>query len=250
MRRQKEPEIDLRPRNNLLKLWAALLLGGLIVARLLPDPGGSILGTVGRMGSSLALVVIGILAWLQVSETSRRYSLFIAVGMFLGTVGDFFNANLLTFIPKIQPTLGAIIAFGIGHVVYMKGMFDVLRNFTDLKSFKIVISILFWQVAAVVGWYGIVYLAPEPTSLLWPALGYTMLLAGTAGLATAIAMHRKSVWPLALGAALFLISDLILAVGLFRGSFPFRSEAVWLTYGPGQMLIVASTWLVDRFCKK
>jgi uncharacterized membrane protein YhhN len=202
------------------------------------------------MGSSLALVVIGILAWLQVGESSRRYALLITIGMFLGTVGDFFNANLLTFIPKIQPTLGAIIAFGIGHVVYMKGMSEVLKSIAELKSFKVIISILFWQVVAVVGWYTVVYMAPEPTPLLWPALGYTMLLAGTAGLATAMAMHRRPVWPLALGAALFLISDLILAVGLFRGSFPFRSEAVWLTYGPGQMLIVASTWLVDRFRKQ
>ncbi len=82
--------------------------------------------------------------------------------------------------------------------------------------------------------------------LIWPALGYCLLLAGTTGVASAVAIHRQRTWPLALGAALFLLSDLILAIGIFRGSFPFRSEAVWLTYGPGQMLMVTSSWLVDR----
>jgi hypothetical protein len=43
-----------------------------------------------------------------------------------------------------------------------------------------------------------------------------------------------------LGGALFLISDLILAFRLFHGSFYMAGDAVWLTYGPGQMLIVFS----------
>ena len=47
--------------------------------------------------------------------------------------------------------------------------------------------------------------------------------------------------PLALGAALFLLSDLILAGEMFSGlSFPLIGDAIWLTYGPAQMLIVYS----------
>ena len=46
---------------------------------------------------------------------------------------------------------------------------------------------------------------------------------------------------LAVGAALFLLSDLILAGGLFSDlKFPLIDDVVWLTYGPGQMLIVYS----------
>jgi hypothetical protein len=60
---------------------------------------------------------------------------------------------------------------------------------------------------------------------------------------------------LALGGALFLASDLILAFGLFRGSFAHSTEAIWLTYGPGQMFIVFSTIcaalvLADRGVRK
>ena len=43
---------------------------------------------------------------------------------------------------------------------------------------------------------------------------------------------------MACGAALFFASDMILAWGLFRGPIPRQTELVWLTYGPGQMLIV------------
>ena len=45
---------------------------------------------------------------------------------------------------------------------------------------------------------------------------------------------------LAVGAALFLLSDLILAFGMFRESLTRSIDWVWLTYGPGQMLIVFS----------
>ena len=36
-------------------------------------------------------------------------------------------------------------------------------------------------------------------------------------------------------------ADLILAFEMFRGPFAYDTECVWLTYGPGQMLIVFST---------
>jgi hypothetical protein len=42
---------------------------------------------------------------------------------------------------------------------------------------------------------------------------------------------------------LFLISDLFIAVDLFKpGRFPFLNKLVWITYGPAQALIVTSIW--------
>jgi uncharacterized membrane protein YhhN len=80
----------------------------------------------------------------------------------------------------------------------------------------------------------------ERRGLVWPALGYTLLLAGTAGVTAGVALQERRLFPLALGAALFLTSDLILAFELFRGPFAYDTACVWLTYGPGQMLIVFS----------
>ena len=150
-----------------------------------------------------------------------------------------------THAPK-NGTLGAIAAFGVGHVLYIIAIVGILRKHSRLSSPKTLACILFWQLVGLFSWYQIVFHAEKNETLIWPALGYCLLLAGTTGVASAVAIHRQRTWPLALGAALFLLSDLILAIGIFRGSFPFRSEAVWLTYGPGQMLMVTSSWLVDR----
>jgi hypothetical protein len=104
-----------------------------------------------------------------------------------------------------------------------------------------VAAVVAWQLVAVVGWYGVVVLGSEARDLVGPALPYSLLLAGTAGITGGLALQDRRLVPLALGAALFLASDLILACELFRGPFAYDTECVWLTYGPGQMLIVFST---------
>jgi hypothetical protein len=75
----------------------------------------------------------------------------------------------------------------------------------------------------------------------WVALPYALLLASTAGLGSGLAIQDRRFIPLALGGALFLLSDLILAGDMFSDLF-FRliGDVVWLTYGPAQMLIVYS----------
>ena len=74
----------------------------------------------------------------------------------------------------------------------------------------------------------------------WPLpLVAVMLIFFATGAAAGLSLQRPAFWPVALGALLFLISDLILAAQLFNGlRFRLINETVWLTYGPGQMLIV------------
>jgi hypothetical protein len=85
----------------------------------------------------------------------------------------------------------------------------------------------------------------KPSALHWAALPYALLLATTAGLALGVALQNALFFPLALGAFLFLLSDLILAGALFSDlGFPLVHDVVWLTYGPGQMLIVFSVGAV------
>jgi hypothetical protein len=223
---------------TVLSAWAILLASGLLAHHWLAGEARSFVGTWGRMGSSIALVILACLAWWQVVQPARRYAAWIAVGMLLGTIGDFFNANLMSFVPLKNGTLGAIMAFGLGHLCYMAAIGGELKKFKALAMVKLLSSVLIWQLIGLISWFFIVYPASTNTGLIWPALGYTLLLAGTAGMATGLACHANRMWAVAVGAGLFL------AIGLFGGSFPFRSEAVWLTYGPGQMLIVISSWLV------
>src|SRR5690606_23634776 len=99
-----------------------------------------------------------------------------------------------------------------------------------------------WLIVGTLGWYLAVWRGVgERTSLHSAALPYALLLASTAGAATGLALQNALFVGMAIGAALFLLSDLILAAFLFRGaSFPLIDDVVWLTYGPAQMLIVYS----------
>jgi hypothetical protein len=105
-----------------------------------------------------------------------------------------------------------------------------------------------WLLIGVVGWYLVVGRGSDATLLHWVALPYALLLAGTAGVGTGLALQNGAFAPLAVGAALFLLSDLILAGELFSGlRFRLIGDVVWLTYGPAQMLIVYTAGVLLRF---
>lgn len=229
---QVESERFGRWRSGLWLLWLMLLGWGVF--------GGQ---ASGRIGSSVVLALLAS-SWLSLPDSgARRLAGLIAFGMGFGLIGDLFNAGWLRIIPLPDPTLGGMIAFGLGHIAYMYGFWGSLTACRPLQRRWLWGGIIFWQAVAVLSWWSIVWGATRGQQLIWPALPYAMLLAGTAGLATVLSAHRRGLWPVAVGAALFLASDLILAVVLFRGRFPYQSAAVWLTYGPGQMLIVLSAWL-------
>jgi len=231
------------PLLALFVVWAALLIAAMAVGRL-GNGHGTPAATCLRMGSSVALVVAGWFAWACFMRSSAAiFALCMAIGMTLGAIGDFYNADLLNKVaPMGRGVLGGIAAFGLGHLFYISGCQIAARRTGCLKPGPRYGSLALWLAIAVIGWYAIAYLgATEKTSaLVWPALIYSLLLATTAGLATGLAVQDRRFTMLAAGAALFFASDMILAIGMFRGSIAWQTEAVWLTYGPGQMLIVFS----------
>jgi hypothetical protein len=229
---------------GLLLMWATILFGGFLFG--LPDePGAQRMPLETRMLSSLTLVVAG-WAWWWTSRNSdvREYAQLMATGMTLGFVGDLFMARLL---PVPEPVLGGIAAFGLGHIAYIAAM----RRFagdhaldTDRSRWGAWAT---WLAIGGVGWYVVVFRGQDATALHWAALPYALLLASTAGIASGIALQAPVFTPLALGAALFLFSDLILAARLFNDlDFPMINDVVWLTYGPGQAMIVYSVGAARR----
>jgi uncharacterized membrane protein YhhN len=221
-------------------VWAVLLVGAMATGNVVGQHSAA-LPTAARMGSSLTLVVVAWLAYyLWRAGPARRVLLCLAIGMTLGAVGDFFNAGWLDFVPVLHGTLGGIAAFGLGHIAYITGAIDLGRRAGIIRPATMLAAVLVWQLVGLVGWYFVVMQGSENRDLVWPALPYSLLLAGTAGVTSGLALVDRRLAALAVGAALFLASDLILAFGLFRGHFPYQTEAVWLTYGPGQMLIVFS----------
>ncbi len=224
----------------LLALWAGLLFGGFAFGQ---DPEGIRRMPVWtRMASSATLVILAwYLAWLASGSQAQGYALAIALGMSLGFLGDLFMAELL---PVSQRVLWGMAAFGLGHLAYIAGMVGLGRRLPGFVPVRWDILAL-WLLVGGLLCYWIVLRGQERTVLHWAALPYALLLASTAGLATGLALQDIRFAPLVLGAALFLISDLILATQLFNGArFPLIGDVIWLTYGPGQMLIVTSIWPV------
>jgi hypothetical protein len=219
----------------LLVLWAIFLFGGFAFGR---ESAERRIPRWARMASSATLVLAGWSWYLFASGEAKSYALFIATGMTLGLAGDLFLAG---YFPGGRNVLGGIAAFGLGHVFYIVGMlrFSNQAGLADLGQRWG--ALLVWWVATAVIWYFLIFRGQVATTLHWAALPYALLLASTTGLATGLALQNASFWGLAIGAALFLLSDFILAAELFAGlKFKFIGDVIWLTYGPGQMLIVYS----------
>ena len=222
----------------LLILWGVLLFGGFAFGSD-PEKRYRRMPVWTRMASSAMLVVAGWSWWLFVQETEvGRYALLIATGMSFGFLGDLAMARLL---PISNRVAGGIASFGIGHIFYIAALvgFGNQAGLDDAAARWG--SVAVWWLIALVGWWLIVFRGQDATLLHWAALPYALLLASTAGFATGLAVQEPSFVFLALGAALFLLSDLILAGELFSElHFRYIGDVIWLTYGPGQMLIVYS----------
>lgn len=223
----------------LLVIWAVLLFGGFLVGKLDSERVHR-MPTVTRIASSLVLVV---LAWMYYltnqAHAAALYMLLIALGVTLGFIGDLFMARLIF---KDNNVLAGIAAFGLGHVAYIAALLWVGDTFGYNAFTPRVGAWAVWLAIGAAGWYLVVYSrAPVRSTMHVAALPYALLLASTAGFATGLALQQSAFIPLALGAALFLISDLILAAQLFAGlHFTSIGDMIWLTYGPAQMLIVTS----------
>lgn len=219
-------------------MWALLLVGGFAFGRTNADRTRR-MPVWTRLGSSLALVVA---AWLwygvALSTEASGFALLIALGMTLGFIGDVALASVL---PLKQPVLAGMAAFGLGHIAYIAGMLLFAGGHRLFSPLAFALAEIAWLLVGVAGWYTVVFRGRAHTALHWAALPYALLLASTAGVATGLASQHTALVPLVIGAALFLLSDLILAGQLFGGlRFPLISDAVWLTYGPAQALIVFS----------
>lgn len=224
---------------GLLIVWALLLFGGFLVGS--GNPARRMPGWT-RMASSATLVVAAYSWFLFTRDTTvSGYALLIAFGMTCGFIGDLWLGG---YLPGGRSVLGGMAAFGIGHVFYIAAFLRYSNSVGLNNSSARWGALAVWLLIGAVGWYVIVSSRQPATTITWVALPYALLLSATAGLATSMALQDLRFVPLAIGAALFLLSDLILAGELFAGlDFPLIGDVVWLTYGPAQMLIVYSVGL-------
>jgi uncharacterized membrane protein YhhN len=230
----------------LLVLWALLLFGGFVIG------GGSLpehrMPVWTRLASSIVLVVLAWTQWrVARRERSGGFAMWLAAGMTLGAVGDVVLSGVL---PGEDNVLAGIAAFGLGHVCYIKAVLSWEKTEGLTAPLPRRVALAIWLVIGAVGWYFAVYRGQDAEVLHWAALAYALLLAGTAGVTTGLAWQARAFAPMAVGAALFLVSDLMLAAQLFSDlSFRMIGDVIWLTYGPGQMLIVTAATVARRMTR-
>lgn len=213
----------------LLAAWAVVLFGGFIFGQ---ESQTHRIPTRNRMAASGLLVLAG-WSWVLMTQEAdiQPFAIAIALGMTLGFGGDlalsgWFGRSIIT----------GMLLFGFGHVSYIVGIVGLSQRFGFATGW---VALGIWLLIGLVGWFIVVFRGQKPTLLTWAALPYALLLATTTGVATGLALQSGQFWGLALGAALFLFSDLVLAGELFAGySFKSVGDVIWLTYSPGQMLIV------------
>lgn len=221
----------------LYTLAAALLLLGLLRGRL-DAAGRNRIPLPIRMLSS-ALVFAAALALARGNRRSRP----IAAGMGCGFLGDLVMARV---IPLPDHVIFGMLIFGAGHTLYLRAFMQMAGR-QDWRSAGARLPALGggWA-AALAGWW---LLARNPAlkrALNYGALAYALLLGTMSGLAASLAAQERRRAPIALGAALFLASDTLLAGELFRGTrFPQIGDVIWLTYIAGQALIVGGAGLAD-----
>jgi hypothetical protein len=223
----------------LLVLWAVLLIAAYL------KPRADAMQHRDRRLLLASSAVLTIAAWSTVWLVREigilPFPFLIAVGMTFGFVGDLFMAGVLRASNRLIAGLGF---FGLDHVFYIAAGLLMFRLGFNLKT-TFTVAWLAWLLAGLLAWYAFLYRGQRVTVLHWVALPYALLLASTAGVATGLALQSPRFLPFALGAALFFISDFLIALREFAGR---RSrlivDGVWLTYGPAQALIVYTAWFV------
>lgn len=231
---------------GLLGLWALLLFGGFFFGG--PADASRRMPTWTRMASSATLVTAAFSWYAFTRQTpAGSYALLIALGMTFGFLGDLALAG---FLPGGRNVIAGIGFFGVGHLFYITAMLRFASDAGLVDPAPRWGALVVWLLVGLVGWYLVVWRGAagagiSPTIVHWIALPYALLLAATAGLATGLALQDGRFILLALGGALFLLSDLILAGEMFSGmNFRLIGDVIWLTYGPAQMLIVYSVGAV------
>jgi hypothetical protein len=189
----------------------------------------------------LSTGALSLAAWVHWSwrKNSRRsrFGLGIALGITLAFLADV--NGVLPASWQFADTLAINMAlFALGHVVYIMAAWSVAGPLRLRKPAVWITSLAVWLLVGTVGWYAAAFGATRLVDFRWPALAYTLLLATSAGAMTALAVQQRRFAAMALGAALFLASDVILATCLFRGAPGWANDLAWLTYGVGEMLIV------------
>lgn len=174
----------------------------------------------------LATATIALAAWRR-GLLLRRYSRFIVAGLVFSLAGDVFLITPEYFV-------FGLLAFLVAHMCYLAAFTADVRLGASAKPFMAVAVIA--TAAVFVIWPGV------ESELRLPVIAYVLVLSMMTAQAQARAFLRGTYEArrAALGGALFLISDLILAIDKFHSPVPAATFWILATYWSAQTLIALS----------
>lgn len=189
-------------------------------------------GLTGAAVKAISTALLAAILWTAVVLGQGLWT--IALGLTLGALGDWFLARR-----GEAAFLAGMAAFAAGHLAYALGL---------------------WQRSAEIGFDGInaieaaalvallillasteVWLAPQTGALRWPVRGYVGMIGAMGAVLILLPVHEGGMGTLRFGGALFILSDLLLALRLFVVKDKARQDVLSLTLWPaywlGQALI-------------
>jgi uncharacterized membrane protein YhhN len=139
--------------------------------------------------------------------------------------------------------LAGLVSFLLAHLAYLwaftRGGVRLAARPLPFVAYGLIAALILWQL-----WPGV------PAALRLPVLAYVLCLASMAAQAGVVALvargtpHAARARTLALGGALFLASDSLLAINKFAAALPLSGLWILLTYWLAQWCI--ASWLPPR----
>ena len=186
---------------------AYLLHGGVFT---LPYPGGVFL----KASGILVLAVYAALA---------RHRL-VAAALTFSAIGD-----VMLALEPAQLPLG-ITAFAVAHLIYGLLFLGRIRH----SGTRGLAGLILAGGVAIAGIAMLVWLQPDMGDLRVPATAYNAIIITMA----VLALVSRAPWIAVIGALLFVLSDSLIALDLFKGIDPaWRGPAVWITYVVAQVCL-------------
>jgi uncharacterized membrane protein YhhN len=178
--------------------------------------------------STLLVILVAVLSF-STPDVNVGYTVGILAGLLLSLGGD-----VALMFPEDKAFLVGLVLFLLGHVAY-------IVTFTLFNGFYTgdLISGLVLLILAIVVYR---YLEPGLGKMKGPVIGYITIICLMVNRAVSVifgAFTLTQTWLIIMGATLFWMSDLMLAVNRFRRPFEAHRFSLAFYYG-GQLLIALS----------
>jgi len=226
----------------LLTLWTVALVGSLALELTDAPIAHSTVTWLFRSTSPLLVLIAWVFYAGGPCDGLRPVRLLVAIGMSVSCLGDVVMGQI---IPTPEPILTGIAVFGTAHIIYIITFAMVAGRFVLASSRLRWTSIALAVAVGVACWSIFVRTPSAAAALNTGALVYALIIGSMGGMALSLALQDRRFIFTAVGAGLFMLSDVILGARALRDArWEYIGEAVWWSYIIGQMLIVYSLGIV------